>query len=184
MTASTSCAAECLETLSSRCRQSRLARTPWRAGWGRCIRPTPRLTNFSRSAGQVRPQATARSLASTTTASFRQRQEISCTRAEICYCYSTHRCRRREVWPDVLTEKHGTHASASSAIASRLPSASSSASVKCICFVERLRFFGLVWQSRRRLTHVELTGHDIGNQAGTVPAEQVDLSVCTGRVRG
>src|SRR5690606_9154013 len=42
--------------------------------------------------------------------------------------------------------------------------------------VDRLTVLDLVRQPRRRLAHVELAGDDVGDQAGAVLAEEVDLT--------
>jgi hypothetical protein len=42
------------------------------------------------------------------------------------------------------------------------------------------RFVG---QPRRRLAHVELAGHDVGDEAGAVFAEEVDFAFEAGDVR-
>jgi hypothetical protein len=43
-------------------------------------------------------------------------------------------------------------------------------------FLLSLRLLGLKRQPRRRLAHVELTSDHVGDQAGTVFAEQVDFT--------
>ncbi|MGH8470741.1 MAG: hypothetical protein ACREVY_17790 [Gammaproteobacteria bacterium] len=45
-----------------------------------------------------------------------------------------------------------------------------------IGLVERLQFLGIFRQSRRRLAHVELAGHDVGDQAVAVFAEENDFA--------